>query len=430
MTAAPLASPHVFLVTSEYMDLQIGGLGTYTDMLAAYLRGRFAHLHVVEIPYASRAPVSERRGRFGEQIVRAPFPNFLLKLDTQYDPKLEEVYQRLPLDEPLLIIGNESYGAYVGARIRAAARSTACLVYVPHVFATLMSLHGYAGERFQEALQTAHPQTVPGIMKDVELLAGADFVLFISRYMRAYAKQHLDGDPARHGIVGHYVESPPVVKSRYADEVRNVIFTGRLELQKGLHDVFESLEDVLRCLPKATFHIYGSGGLGTVLKWRSRPFGDRVVFHGYKPRAEILRVLPDMDLAILPSIYEPFGYSVLESMAAGVPIIASDVGGLGELTSWLPEGLRLHATEGLSPLFGDTAMFGTRIPGKEILRVLSYAAAHPEVLAETGRQGAALARERHNRQRYTEQMDVFIDGTLRWLAERGRSGLPDAATAP
>jgi len=423
MSAPLLETPHVVVVTTEYTHLRVGGLGTYTEMLMDYLRRRFARLHVVELPYGNREPLSVSQGPFGEQIIRVPFPNFQTRLDTQYDPKLAELYRLLPMDQPLLIIGNESYGAYVGTRIRAAAGNKACLVYVPHLFASLAGFNGYSGERFAEVLMKPTWST-PAIQKDVEMLTQADFVLFISQFMQAYARRHLGG-AERDDVIGHYVEAPAVVKERYADEVRNVIFMGRLELQKGLHDVFEHLEDVLRCLPRATFHIYGNGSLGFALKWRGRPFQDRVVFHGFKPREEVLRLLPEMDLAIMPSIYEPFGYSALEAMAAGVPLIPSDAGGLGELTAWMPEQLRLRTSEGTSPLFGEVDGIGMSITRDELLRVFSYAGAHPEVLAETARRGVALVREQHNVERYSRHMDAFIDRTCQWLAHR-REGGPEA----
>lgn len=424
MPGALLESPHAIVITSEYGNMRIGGVGTYTNMLVDYLRRGFARLHVVEIPNASREPVSVREGPLGERILRAPYPRFQTRLDTDYDPKLEALYQLLPMDEPLLIFGNDSYGTYVGERIRAAARSRACLVHVPHLFASLSHFNGYGGERFGELLRTAPPRILPFIQKDVEMLSRADFVLFVSQYMLAYASQYLGGMPERHGIVGHYVETPPVVKEHYADEVRNVIFMGRLEVLKGLHELFEHLEDVMQCLPKAVFHIYGMGSLRDVLKWRGRRFGERLVWHGYRPREEVLRVLPEMDLAVIPSLCESFGYSALEAMAAGVPIIASDVGGLGELTSWLPEGLRLRSAVGGNPLFEDVKEIGLTLPREELLRVFSYAAAHPEILAATGRRGAALARELHGAGSYTQRMDEFIDRTLQWLA----NGVPSKAT--
>ncbi|MFL5357712.1 glycosyltransferase family 4 protein [Archangium sp.] len=426
MSAPLLETPHVVVVTTEYTHLRVGGLGTYTEMLMDYLRRKFAHIHVVEMPYSNRDPIAVSQGPFGEQVIRAPFPNFQLKLDTQYDPKLEELYRLLPMDQPLLILGNESYGAYVGTKLRAAAKNKASLIYVPHLFASLANFNGYAGERFGELLRTAPPWAVPHMMKDVEMLSQADHVLFISQYMHAYASKHLGGEPPRNTVIGHYVEAPATVKERYSDEVRNVIFMGRLELQKGLHEVFEHLEDVLQCLPKATLHIYGKGSLKHVLRWRGRRLDDRLVWHGFKPREEVLKVLPEMDLAIMPSIYEPFGYSALEAMAAGVPLITSDVGGLGELTDWMPEGLRLRTSEGNNPLFGDGIGVGTCIPREEILRVFSHAAAHPGLLAETARRGVALTRELYNVERYTRQMDTFIDACTRSLmsaSDTAKAGL-------
>ncbi len=64
----------------------------------------------------------------------------------------------------------------------------------------------------------------------------------------------------------------------------------------------------------------------------------QVRFLGGKDRDFIYRHLMDYDLLIQPSIYEGFGISVIEGIAAGLPVAASDVDGPSEIISSLPGG--------------------------------------------------------------------------------------------
>ena len=55
-----------------------------------------------------------------------------------------------------------------------------------------------------------------------------------------------------------------------------------------------------------------------------------VRFAGRAEHEQLLALLHRVDLAVLPSHYEPFGIVALEAAAAGTPLVTSDVGGLGE----------------------------------------------------------------------------------------------------
>jgi glycosyltransferase involved in cell wall biosynthesis len=75
--------------------------------------------------------------------------------------------------------------------------------------------------------------------------------------------------------------------------------------------------------------VAGDGPDRADLEARAAGLGDRVVFLGN--RTDVGRLLHAADLLVLPSDREGLSMTVLEAMAAGVPVVASDVGGLSDL---------------------------------------------------------------------------------------------------
>ena len=54
---------------------------------------------------------------------------------------------------------------------------------------------------------------------------------------------------------------------------------------------------------------------------------DRVVFHGWRPREEVLDALARADAMLFPSLHEQAGWSVGEAVTIGCPVVAFDRGG-------------------------------------------------------------------------------------------------------
>ncbi|HTQ16512.1 glycosyltransferase family 4 protein [Mycobacterium sp.] len=111
-----------------------------------------------------------------------------------------------------------------------------------------------------------------------------------------------------------------------------LLYLGRLEYEKGVHDVIAALPRIRRRHPGTTLTIAGEG---TQLDWlveqtRKHRVLKATRFVGHLDHAELLAALHRADAAVLPSHYEPFGIVALEAAAAGTPLATSNIGGLGE----------------------------------------------------------------------------------------------------
>jgi glycosyltransferase involved in cell wall biosynthesis len=110
---------------------------------------------------------------------------------------------------------------------------------------------------------------------------------------------------------------------------------------KGHHDFLKAASQVKDRIPKATFWLVGEDrGIQKDLERLSRDLRihDCVSFMGQ--RSDIPNILAASDLSVLPSHEEGFSNVILESMAAGLPVIATRVGGNSEavvdgVTGWL-----------------------------------------------------------------------------------------------
>ncbi|KQH80665.1 glycogen synthase [Mycobacterium gordonae] len=111
-----------------------------------------------------------------------------------------------------------------------------------------------------------------------------------------------------------------------------LLYVGRLEYEKGVHDAIAALPRVRRAHPGTTLTIAGDGTQQDWLVEQARKHKVRKAtrFVGHLHHDELLAALHRADAAVLPSHYEPFGLAALEAAAAGIPLVTSNTGGLGE----------------------------------------------------------------------------------------------------
>ena len=104
----------------------------------------------------------------------------------------------------------------------------------------------------------------------------------------------------------------------------------RLALQKGQRHLVEAAPLVLARHPDVRFALVGDGELRAELEEQVRVAGleQRFLFTG--ARTDVPELLASFDVFVLPSYFEGLCYAVIEAQAAGVPVVATAVGGVGE----------------------------------------------------------------------------------------------------
>ncbi len=107
-----------------------------------------------------------------------------------------------------------------------------------------------------------------------------------------------------------------------------LLFVGQLGVHKGLAFLLDVLA---RCKEDARLYVAGAGPMKAEVELAAAS-DKRIVFLGYTPPEELANVFGVVDALIVPSLcYENSPTVIYESLMAGVPVLASRIGGVGEL---------------------------------------------------------------------------------------------------
>ena len=131
------------------------------------------------------------------------------------------------------------------------------------------------------------------------------------------------------------IEEVRSVECRKMDEgvdhrAPTICTVGRLSPVKGHWDLLLAVRELIKTWPTLQLLVVGRGRLESVLKQQVMDFGlaQNVRFVGHLEN--VREVWPSVDVFVLPSLSEGMPLSLLEAMAAGVPAVATRVGGVGE----------------------------------------------------------------------------------------------------
>lgn len=139
--------------------------------------------------------------------------------------------------------------------------------------------------------------------------------------------------PSKVSVVPNGVELSDEKISESRTERFNLLWVGRMVVEKGLFDLLEGMKRIVREIPSATLTLVGEGPLRQELEKTalSLDLQDHIIFTGVRPHKDIKEFLRASTLFVLPSLSEGLPIVLLEAMAQERAVVATRVGGIPEV---------------------------------------------------------------------------------------------------
>lgn len=188
---------------------------------------------------------------------------------------------------------------------------------------TAVHLHGSTFEKFYEDGTRFQKKLIRS------LFDCSDAILVLSQAWKAFVRSISTNKNI-------YIIYNGASLSKFSPKIDNaeetvIAFMGRLGMRKGTYDLLEAFEQLSGEVPEAHLVLGGDGDVDEVKSIvKKKKMAHRVDVLGWVSGPQKIEIFKRADIYALPSYNEGLPGSILEAMAAGVPIISTPVGGIAE----------------------------------------------------------------------------------------------------
>jgi glycosyltransferase involved in cell wall biosynthesis len=192
----------------------------------------------------------------------------------------------------------------------------------------VVTVHDLTYKRYPELLQKETLDNLEDQM--AREIAVADAIVCVSEWTRRDLLHYYDVDPSRVFAIHSGLAAPPAYAPVEGLPKRYVLFVSTIEPRKNLPVLLDAFDRIRKSHPDVSLVVVGKIG------WKSEQLVPRlrrpgVVHLDYLDAPRLATVYRNATAFVMPSIYEGFGFPLLEAMAHGVPSIAAESSSLPEI---------------------------------------------------------------------------------------------------
>jgi glycogen synthase len=238
--------------------------------------------------------------------------------------------------------------------------------------------------------------------KERQLISESDQIIVCSQYMREELLSNFQLSEKKMAIVPNGIEQGEVMVQSaeiypFIKDRKYVFSIGRMVKEKGFETIIEGAQLAKESKNDIYFVIAGKGPM--LERYRKmvseRNLDHYITFIGYVSDEQRNALLVNSEIAVFPSLYEPFGIVALEAMILSKPTIVSETGGL--------KGIIMHKQTGMLMDPGDA---------ESLLSNIDFLTQYPHKAKEIGEKGRQIVKSLYGWKRVASQTVKVIEETM------------------